>query len=95
LILSIIDNYKLIFNVIIKHNLYGLIVQSFSSNIRFLTKKVTRLEDSEVYLLAFYEGALINLIIEWVSSDNVISKDEYLNIIDNIFNEQRLLLKGN
>jgi AcrR family transcriptional regulator len=95
LILGIIDSFKSIFNVIIKQNLYGLIVQSFSSDIRLITKKITRLEDSDIHLLTFYEGALVNLIIEWISSENALSKDEYLNIIDNIFNKQRLFLKSN
>jgi hypothetical protein len=81
--------------VIIKHNLYGLIVQSFSSDIRVITKKITNLEDSDAYLLTFYEGALINLLIEWVSNENAVSKNEYLKIIDNNFNKQRLLLKTN
>jgi AcrR family transcriptional regulator len=95
LILSIIDGYKSIFNVIIKQNLYGLIVQSFSSDIRLITKKITRLEDSDVHLLTFYEGALVNLIIDWISSKNELSKDEYLNIVDNIFKKQLLCLNSN
>jgi nitrate reductase NapAB chaperone NapD len=81
--------------VIIKQNLYGLIVQSFSSDIRLITKKITRLEDSDVHLLTFYEGALVNLIIDWISSKNELSKDEYLNIVDNIFKKQLLCLNSN
>jgi len=95
LILGVIESYKSTFNVIIKHNLYGLIVQSFSSDIRVITKKITNLEDSDAYLLTFYEGALINLLLNGVSNENAVSKNEYLKIIDNIFNKQRLLLKTN
>jgi hypothetical protein len=81
--------------VIIKQNLYGLIVQSFSSDIRLLTKKITRLKDSDFHLLTFYEGALVSLIIDWISSESELSKDEYLNIVDNIFKKQLLFLNSN
>jgi AcrR family transcriptional regulator len=95
LILSIVDGYKSIFKLIIKQNLYGLIVQSFSSDIRLLTKKITRLKDSDFHLLTFYEGALVNLIIDWISSESELSKDEYLNIVNNIFKKQLLFLNSN
>ena len=92
MILGVMDNYMTIFNVIIKNNLYGLIVQSFSSDIGLITKKLIGIGDSNVHLLKFYEGALVNLIVEWIRNEKIISKEEYLDMLDNLFQNQKLFL---
>jgi len=95
MVLGAIENYMTIFNVIIKNNLYGLILQSFGSDFDLITKKLIGIDGSNVYLLKFYEGALVNLIVEWIRSEKIISKEEYLDILDNLFHKQKLLINNN
>ena len=95
MLLGMVDNYRSIFNVIINNNLYGLIVQSFSPEIKMITKRLFGLLDSDTYVLTFYEGAFVNLIIEWVRSGEGVSKEEYSNILDRLINKQKLLFNYN
>lgn len=80
-IVTIFDDYANLFSLLLKNRLDYLILQSFESEISNVFNTILNLNNSNKYLVKFYEGALFSIAVEWVKNLRKESVSEMTDII--------------